>query len=133
MKPFVRVCIAMSSILGAATALAQEAAQNAVTLDEIVVTARRAEENLQKVPLSITAIGESDIQAMGLSRVEDIAAMTPGFSFRQGFGRGFERPVIRGMSNIQGAANAAFFIDGVFVNGAITGYNLDNVERIESR
>ncbi|MBV6424061.1 MAG: Vitamin B12 transporter BtuB [Steroidobacteraceae bacterium] len=131
MKPFVRVCIAMSSILGAATALAQEAAQNAVTLDEIVVTARRAEENLQKVPLSITAIGESDIQAMGLSRVEDIAAMTPGFSFRQGFGRGFERPVIRGMSNIQGAANAAFFIDGVFVNGAITGYNLDNVERIE--
>ena len=117
--------------LAATPAFTQEAEKGPAGLEEIVVTARRAEENLQKVPLSITAIGAADIQAMGISRVEDIAAMTPGFSYRSAFGRGSERPVIRGMSNIQGASNAAFFIDGVYVNGAISSYNMDNLERVE--
>lgn len=117
-------------LLASVPLVAQQAPPEPLALDEIVVTARRAEENLQKVPLSITAIGESDIQAMGISSVEDIAALTPGFSFRGGL-RGFDRPVIRGMSNVLGSANASFFIDGVYVNGSITGYNLDNLERIE--
>lgn len=102
-----------------------------VTITEVVVTARRAEESLQKVPLSITALGAKDLEAAGISSVEDIAALTPGFSFRNGFGRGFQRPVIRGMANIGGAANAAFFIDGIYVNGPISGYNIDNLERVE--
>lgn len=101
------------------------------TLETIVVTARRAQEVLQEVPLSITALRAEDIEAAGISKVEDIAALTPGFSFRSGFGRSFERPVIRGMSSILGAANASFFVDGVFVNGPIAGYNMDNLERIE--
>ena len=119
------------SLLATMVVGAQEAADDGLALEEIVVTARRAEETLQKVPLSITALGAKDIQAMGIARVEDVAALTPGFSFRNGFGRAIERPVIRGMANISGTANAAFFIDGVFVNGPITGYNLDNLERIE--
>lgn len=116
--------------LATTSTLAQEGSQGPA-LEEIVVTARRAEENLQKVPLSITALGASDIASMGITRVEDIAAVTPGFSYRSAFGRASERPVIRGMSNIQGASNAAFFIDGVYVNGAISSYNMDNLERIE--
>src|SRR5437868_4779965 len=97
--------------LAAAPALAQDQTEP-VTIAEIVVTARRAEENLQQVPLSITALGAKDLEAAGISSVEDIAALTPGFSFRNGFGRAFQRPVIRGMANISGAANASFFIDG---------------------
>ncbi|HEY5757107.1 MAG TPA: TonB-dependent receptor plug domain-containing protein, partial [Steroidobacter sp.] len=113
-------------------ALAQDQTDTeSVTITEIVVTARRAEESLQKVPLSITALGANDLQAAGISSVEEIAALTPGFSFRNGFGRGFERPVIRGMANIGGAANASFFIDGIYVNGPISGYNIDNLERVE--
>lgn len=100
-------------------------------LAEVVVTARRAEENLQKVPLSITALSARELEAAGATTVEDIAALTPGFSFRNGFGRAFQRPVIRGMANISGSPNASFFIDGVYVNGPISGYNLDNLERVE--
>lgn len=131
MHPIVRRCASCAVMLAASPLFAQQPAAESVALDEIVVTARRAEESLQKVPLSITAIGASDIEAAGIARVEDIAALTPGFSFRSGFGRTLERPVIRGMSNILGDANAAFFIDGVFVNGSISGYNIDNLERIE--
>jgi outer membrane receptor protein involved in Fe transport len=124
----------LSCLLPLATtpALAQNQTDTeTVTITEIVVTARRAEESLQKVPLSITALGANDLQAAGISSVEDIAALTPGFSFRNGLGRGFERPVIRGMSNISGTANASFFIDGIYVNGPISGYNIDNLERVE--
>lgn len=130
MKQIARPFAPCLLFLAAAPLLAQQAPEEPGALEEIVVTARRAEENLQKVPLSITALGAADIQAMGISRVEDVAAMTPGFSFRSS-SRGFERPVIRGMSSIQGESNAAFFIDGVYVNGSISGYNMDNLERIE--
>lgn len=106
-------------------------AQGARALEEIVVTARRAEESLQEVPLSISAFTAQDIENAGLRSVEDLAQQTPGFSFRSAFGRTGDRPVIRGQSNIQGEPNASFFIDGVFVSGSISGYDLDNLERVE--
>ena len=98
----------------------------------IIVTARKREENLADVPLSITAISGEEIDAAGLENISDIAEQTPGFSFHQAFGRaGAPRPAIRGMSNILGAPNAGFFVDGIFVSGNITSYQLDNLERVE--
>ena len=106
--------------------------------DVIVVTARKREENLTDVPLSITAISEAQIEAAGIDSIADVALQTPGFSFRQGFGRsgggqggGNVRPAIRGMSSVLGAPNAAFFVDGVFVSGNITSYQLDNLAQVE--
>lgn len=130
MKPTYPLYLPCLISLAATPAFSQDQTEP-ITITEIVVTARRAEESLQKVPLSITALGAKDLEAAGISSVEDIAALTPGFSFRNGFGRGFQRPVIRGMANIGGAANASFFIDGVYVNGPISGYNIDNLERVE--
>jgi iron complex outermembrane recepter protein len=115
----------------AAAQQASAAATEATRAETIVVTARKREENLQEVPLSISAFTAEVIAERGLTSIADIATQTPGFSFRSGFGRTFDRPVIRGMSTIQGASNAAFFIDGVFVSGSIAGYGLDNIERVE--
>jgi outer membrane receptor protein involved in Fe transport len=119
----------------------QEASQEDEALTnagEIVVTARKREESLIEVPLAITAFDQESIQQAGIESVADLAFQTPGFSFRQGFGRSgsaeagaSSRPAIRGMSNILGAANAGFFVDGIFVSGNITSYQLDNLERIE--
>ncbi len=106
-------------------------AQDEPTLEEIIVTARKAEESILDVPLSISAFTAAEIEAAGLEDINDLAQLTPGFSFRSGFGRTGDRPVIRGMSNIQGQPNASFFIDGVFVSGSISGYPLDNLERVE--
>jgi iron complex outermembrane recepter protein len=108
-----------------------KATASAGNIEEIVVTARKREENLQDVPLSITALTSQAIENQGLKSIVDIANVTPGLSYRQGFGRNADRPVIRGQSNIQGAANVAFFVDGVFVTGSLTSYNLDNLERVE--
>lgn len=93
---------------------AQEPVGSNIGLDEIVVTARRVEESLQKIPLSIAAFGASAIEAAGMGSIVDVANETPGFLFSQAFGRDFDRPVIRGMSNIRGTntpgnSNASFF------------------------
>lgn len=106
--------------------------------ETIVVTARKRTEALIDVPLAITALPAEEIEKAGIEDVADVALQTPGFSFRQGFGRtgggdggASVRPAIRGMSNILGAPNAGFFVDGIFVSGNITSYQLDNLERVE--
>ncbi len=106
--------------------------------ETIVVTARKREENLIDVPLSITAVTAKDIQESGIENVSDLSRQVPGFNFKQGFGRTGSgdggpsvRPSIRGMSNILGTPNAGFFVDGVFVSQNITSYQLDNLERVE--
>lgn len=101
------------------------------SLDKITVTARGVSEPLQQMPLPITAMSEQTIEKKGLTDVRDIANLSPSFSFKSGYGRGFDRPVIRGMSNIQGESNASFFIDGIFVEGDISSYGLENIQRVE--
>jgi iron complex outermembrane recepter protein len=103
----------------------------------IIVTARKKEEVLQDVPLTISVVGAETIERAKLVNVSDLAMQTPGFSYRQGFGRtgggggAGVRPSIRGMSSVVGAPNAAFFVDGVFVSDNIASYQLDNIERVE--
>jgi outer membrane receptor protein involved in Fe transport len=100
-------------------------------LEEVIVTARKREENLQEVPLSVTAFNASTLQDYRMFSPEDIAGFTPGFSFVNSFGRDSDRPVVRGMSNILGAPNASFFIDGVYVPGTIASTELQMLERVE--
>lgn len=105
--------------------------KHAVRLQEVKVTARRVEEQAQNVPLPITVVTAATISNKGFEDVEDISRFTPGFTFHEGFGRTLDRPIIRGQVNIQGEPNASFFIDGVFVEGDISGYDLSDVERVE--
>ncbi|QMW23442.1 TonB-dependent receptor [Sandaracinobacteroides saxicola] len=122
------------SMLGGTALFAQAAPAPTVAeadVEEIIVTARKRAENLQEVPLAISAFTASRIEEQGIKSIADIAQQTPGLSFRQAFGRNGDRPVIRGMSNIQGNPNAAFFVDGIFFTGSISAFNLDNLERVE--
>lgn len=120
-----------------APAEAAAAALEDASADEIIVTARKRDEKLQDVPISISVIGADTIDRGNLDNISDIALQTPGFSFKQGFGRigggggAGVRPSIRGMSSVVGAPNAAFFVDGIFVSDNISSYQLDNIERVE--
>jgi len=133
--------IAFALMLCAGNAAAQAADESAAppaansdavqSLDQITVTARGVSEPLQQMPLPITAMSAQTIEKKGLVDVRDIANLSPSFSFKSGYGRGFDRPVIRGMSNIQGESNASFFIDGIYVEGDISSYGLENIQRVE--
>ena len=128
----------VAAVLATPLAYGQNDDMGAGILEEIVVTARKVEESLLDVPISITAVTAAQIEASGIDDVADLALQTPGFSYRQGFGRtgsgqgeATSRPSIRGMSSILGAANAAFFVDGVYVSGNVSSYQLDNLQRVE--
>jgi iron complex outermembrane recepter protein len=72
--------VAMSPIVSAgavAQAVAQDAAQADVGLDEIVVTARRRVENLQDVSSSLSALGAADLARRFDSDVRDFANASP--------------------------------------------------------
>jgi outer membrane receptor protein involved in Fe transport len=107
-----------------------ESRSNAM-LDEIVVTSRKKEESLQEIPISVTAFSSETLQTLQLRNPTDLAEFTPGFSFISSFGRASDRPVVRGMSNILGEANASFFIDGIYVPGTIASTELQDLERVE--
>jgi len=104
------------------------------TLDEITVTARRKAEDLQTVPIAITAFNSEQLERAGISSLADVAAFTPGLTFSNLFGEFLPVPVIRGVAPtaIFGENNVAVFIDGVFVAGreGLNASQLD-LERIE--
>jgi iron complex outermembrane recepter protein len=77
------------------TAHAQNTAASSVELEEVIVTAQRREENVQKTPMNITVVSGRDIQEQGLNNMEQILSNLPGVSV-QGQVRGFN-PSIRGL------------------------------------
>lgn len=58
----------------------------AAELEEIIVTARKQEESLQDVPISIQAIGGEQIAEQGIVDLQQLAPYTPNFSYIQAAG-----------------------------------------------
>jgi outer membrane receptor protein involved in Fe transport len=110
-------------------------AQSGGGLEEVVVTARKVEESLQDVPISVTAFTSAELEERGLNDIFKLSQFTPGFTFeklnRFGVQGGGSRPVIRGMSNILGESNAAVLVDGLQFSDSILSFPFDIVERVE--
>jgi iron complex outermembrane receptor protein len=90
--------VAIVTVGSAAPAIAQDApdAGSSVAIDEVVVTARRREERLQDVPVAVTALSGADIQRASITRTDELAKLTPGFSVTPAaFGAGQLAPTIR--------------------------------------
>ncbi len=106
-------------------------------LDTIIVTARKREEALQDVPVSVTVFSDEGLAERGVVDVNSLAEFTPGLSFSQAFGRFSDRPVIRGQGNVLAnvlfgvESGTAYFIDGVYYNGDIQGIDFDSLQRVE--
>lgn len=106
-------------------------------IEEIIVTARKIEENLQETPVAVSVFGEQAIRDLGLDSVDDVARFAPGLSFSRAFGRSTERPVIRGQSNILAGvqsgveSGAAYFVDGIYYQGDIQSLDMNEIARVE--
>ena len=98
---------------------------------EIIVTARKREENLQNVPTSVAVATSETIDQLGLDNLTDIAKVTPGLVFDDSLGRDGNRPVIRGQANILGQSGVAYFIDGIYYTGSLADYDVDTIARVE--
>lgn len=84
---------------------------------EIVVTAQKREESVQKAPLAITAVSGDSLRSSGVSTVDAIAASVPNLQLGQTYGSA--NVSLRGISlnavNWGVEGSIAFHQDGVFI------------------
>ena len=117
-------------------ALGQEAAPGAgadLGLEEIVVTARKRDESLIDVPVSITAFSETEIQSAGIARPQDFVALTPNMTMIQTQNQGTSFIVVRGISQARNSEpSVAVSIDGVLLsNPSAFNQELFDIQSIE--
>lgn len=116
------------------TSLAQPYGQSAPSLEEVVVTAQRRQENLQEVPISVVAISATSLEASGVKATVNIPEIVPSVQLgRSGPAALF---FMRGVGNISGASGEeganAFYVDGVYLyDKQATVLKFNNIERIE--
>jgi iron complex outermembrane recepter protein len=123
----------LSFLTAPRVALAQQA--GAAALEEIVVTARKREENLQDVPVSISVISADLISKAGILEVKDLYDLTPGLVYDTNFGdRNSSTPGIRGVQSLEIAPTrqkASTFIDGIPLVGQQGNLGLGGLAGVE--
>jgi iron complex outermembrane receptor protein len=106
-------------------------------LQEVIVTARKREENLQDVPVSIDVFTKKDLQNLAITGFDDYAQKVPSISFIS-TGPGTQLFVMRGVSdgsnpNYANTSSTGFFVDDMSMSyeGAQPDLHLYDIERIE--
>ena len=84
---------------------------------EVTVLARRREESIKDVPISMVAINENMIREMGASSLEDLTSVVPNiFTYDEQTALSFNIRGIKGGARNPGMASAeGVYIDGVFM------------------
>jgi len=129
------LAIGVSAIALAGPARAQEAAA-ADSEGDIVVTARKARERLQDVPISVNALSGDQLRDRGAVDVKDILRSVPGLSF-SGTERGLGNYNIRGISTVASAPTVGIYLDDISLVTIATSFSgafdpvFFDMERIE--
>lgn len=103
-------------------------------ISDIIVTAQKRSENVQDIPIAITAIGGDDLRNRQVTDVRSLTSLAPNVEF--GEGHGIARIAIRGIgfneTNPGGEGRVAYHVDGVYISrpeGVLaTFFDVDRVE-----
>ncbi len=80
-----------------APAAAAEAPEASGALEEVVVTATRQSNTVNRVPLAVSAVTQRSIESQGIKNVQDLARTVPGVSFSRTGNEGNPNVTIRGI------------------------------------
>lgn len=111
------------------------AAPVSAQLEEVVVTATHREQNLQDVPVSVTALGANELSEAQIFGATEIAYKVPGMAYAE-FAPGQAVISMRGISSADDGAgmdnSVVMFLDGVYI-GRLANINFEmfDLERIE--
>ncbi len=107
-----------------------------VGLSDIVVTAQRRSESMQKVPIAISALDSSALEKVGFVKPADVVAVVPSVQVQEVYGKFQPIFAIRGIAQSSYSANQSSPI-GVYADEAyigetfLHGSNFFDVERVE--
>ena len=120
------------SLAAGAPVLAQE--DQGFLLEEIIVSARKREESLQEVPVSISVFSADLISEAGILEQYDLFEMTPGIHYDEAIDRASSLPSIRGVQSNEIATNRAkvtSFVDGMPILGSQGTLQFAGVQQVE--
>jgi iron complex outermembrane recepter protein len=95
-------------------------ADDSVALDAIEVTAQRRRQRLVDVPVAVTAISQDQVEARGISRLDDLNSLAPGLQVsRSPSNTTISQLTIRASSQINPAIywdpSVGVYLDGVYI------------------
>ncbi|MBB4614060.1 iron complex outermembrane receptor protein [Novosphingobium taihuense] len=133
--------LGLSALSLAPMAQAEEAEEPQATgqsasVQEIIVTAQRREESLQKVPVAVTAIGTEQLEALRVTSVRNLAGLAPSLQFNNQGQQSNPTIIIRGVASGTSSNSVdpkvGMYIDGVYIGRAV-GSLLDfsDIQRVE--
>lgn len=117
-------------------AAAQTSGSNGSQVEEIIVTAQRREESLQKVPVAVTAISQQQIEQLRVTSVRSLAGIAPSLQINAQGQQSNPTIIIRGIASGVSSNSVdpkvGIYIDGVYIGRAV-GSLLDfsDIRRIE--
>ena len=127
--------------LSTTSALAQQAPpveedEQATTLSAITVTAQKRVEQLQDVPIAVTALDEQLLQDTGVRDIKDLQVLVPGLTVTSTQNEAITTARIRGIGtvgdNVGLESSVGVVIDGVYRARNSVGFgDLGQLERIE--
>ena len=130
-----KIVYAAMAVAGVATSAW---AQSEVKLEEIVVTARKREESILEVPISVTAMTAAVLEDANIRDFQDVSRLTPSFYFSDQVAqlradRATRVYVMRGLaiSAVATGESVLVFLDGAPVVGSGDVGTFANVERVE--
>lgn len=120
--------VSASALLAATPAHAQ--------VEEIVVTAQKVQQNIQDVPIAISAVTGEAFQRSGAKSLEDITSIVPSVTFRKGTTNANSAIVMRGVGTISFSIAAepsvSTVVDGVVLSRSGQSFlDLVDFERLE--
>lgn len=127
------VLLGFSALISSAPCFAESAES---VLEEVVVSARKRDEQLQDVPISMSVLSHQALARMGADAIEDIGRAVPNVSIPDNSVKSRTPFSIRGIfsdtRNLGFEDSITVYVDGVPV-GRHEGFNLDlgDVERVE--
>ncbi len=122
-KSFLAVGAATSILTGfgaMAPAIAQETTDTEARLDTVTVSAQRREQNLQDVPVAVTALSTQDLEENQVADLTDLQYQIPNISLATGTGTANSaRIFLRGVGEDEsrGAVDPAvgIYVDGIYI------------------
>tara|TARA_R110000796_G_scaffold81455_7_gene179393 strand:- start:5743 stop:8097 length:2355 start_codon:yes stop_codon:yes gene_type:complete len=120
----------------AASAQEDDGVQENRRLKTVTITAQRVEQNLQAVPISVTAISGAALEARQIDSFDQLQYVAPGLSFNAGINARQSASTIRGIGtslfNIGIEGSVAIAVDGVVMGREGAGiFDFSDVERVE--
>ena len=130
------LAISASLFAYASPALAQDT-QDDSGIGEIVVTAQKREQNIQDVPIAMSAVGSQYLESRGIQSIEDLSTISPNVKFeRAPSSKTISQVAIRGSVTINPAITwepaVGLYLDGVYIakaQGSI--FDVADLERVE--